>query len=104
VVACNQVISHSEGDIIALLFTKKKTSIKEIPFLKQYVISTMYEKIDSSFNGVFILDNPETKLLYQVGLPEDEPTHSDKKLPKHVVIGKNGTIFYIGKRLEQAAL
>ena len=87
-----------------MLFTKKKTSIKEIPFLKQYVISTMYEKIDSSFNGVFILDNHETKLLYQVGLPEDEHTHSDKKLPKHVVIGKNGTIFYIGKRLEQAAL
>jgi hypothetical protein len=64
----------------------------------------LHDKIDSNFNGFFILDESETKLLYQVGLPEDEANHPDRKLPKHVVIGKNGTIFYIGKKLTEAAL
>lgn len=48
---------------------------------------------------MFVLEDAELKYLYQIGMVEDEASLSVENLPKHLIIGKTGTIYYLGPKL-----
>jgi hypothetical protein len=75
-------------------------NIKQPPdLIRQITIGVSEGRVDQLNEGDFYLSNAELKNLYQVASSNDM-ADGDRILPKHVIVGKDGKIFYIGNKLE----